>query len=149
MSNPSARHQLVCAIVQRYPQSVVALAETVGIPLPEHDEVAAVPDSHSMQDGDTVYTDATVRLLRNGKAVYFATVEMQRKFRREKYLTLHAYHGSGARNADAGGHTFLLSDKASTAARFQKEDAVRRAELAFSASFHSGRDLKGACWEKC
>jgi hypothetical protein len=133
---------MVCAIVQRHPRSVVALADAVGVPLPEHDDVASAADSHPMQDGDTVYTDATVRLLRDGKPVFFATVEMQRKFGREKYVTLHAYHGSGVRNTDAGGHVFVLSDKASAAERFRTEDTARRADLAFAASFHSGQDLK-------
>jgi hypothetical protein len=36
----------------------------------------------------------------------------------------------------------VLSDKASGAARFRKEDTDRRAELAFAASFHSGGDLE-------
>ncbi|MGH3281982.1 MAG: hypothetical protein ACRDNW_22995 [Trebonia sp.] len=141
MSNPSARHQLVCAAVQRHPESVAALAEAVGVPLPDHDEVAPVPDSHQMQDGNVIYTDATVRLLREGRPVFFATVEMQRKFAGEKYATLHAYHGSGVRNAGAGGHLFVLSERAAVSERFRVEDAARRAELAFAASFHSGRDL--------
>jgi len=141
MSNPSARHQLVCAIVQRHPEAVVALAEAVGVRLPKHDDVASAPDSHPMPDGDTVYTDGTVRLLRGGRPVFFATVEMQRRFTREKYATLHAYHGSGVRNAVAGGHLFVLSDKAGASARFRAEDSARRAEMAFAASFHSGQDL--------
>jgi hypothetical protein len=121
---------------------VIALAEAVGVPLPEHDDVQAAPDARQLRDGNVVYTDATVRLLREGRPVFFATVEMQRKYRREKYLTLHAYHGSGVRDADAGGHLFVLSDESSEAARFRQEDARRRAELAFAASFHSGQDLK-------
>ena len=133
---------MICAIAQRHPKSVVALADAVGVPLPEHDDVASAPDSHLMQGGDTVYTDATVRLLRNGVPVFFATVEMQRRFERGKYVTLHAYHGSGVRNTDSGGHVFVLSDKASAAERFRAEETARRAELAFAASFHSGHDLK-------
>ncbi|MGH3245462.1 MAG: hypothetical protein ACRDOI_04505 [Trebonia sp.] len=120
---------------------MVALAEAVGVQLPEHDEVAPAPDSHQMRDGDAIYTDATVRLLRKGRPVFFATVEMQRKFGKEKYLTLHAYHGSGVRNAGAGGHLFVLSERAAVTERFRADDAARRAELAFAASFHSGRDL--------
>jgi hypothetical protein len=142
MSNPSARHELVCAIVQRHPDAVVALAEAVGVPLPEHDQVVAAPDAHPMRDGHTVYTDGTVRLLREGRPVFFATVEMQRKFAREKYATLHAYHGSGVRNVNAGGHLFVLSDKVSEVARFRAEDAARGAEFAFAGSFHSGQDLQ-------
>lgn len=142
MSYPSARHELVCAIVQRHPKSVIALAEAVGVPLPEHDDVMSAPDAHPMPDGRTVYTDGTVRLLRNGRPVFFATVEMQRKFGKDKYVTLHAYHGSGVRNISAGGHLFVLSDKAAATARFRSEDSARRAELAFAASFHSGQDLK-------
>ena len=133
---------MICAIAQRHPKSVVALADAVGVPLPEHDDVASAPDSHLMQGGDTVYTDATVRLLRNGVPVFFAAVEMQRRFERGKYVTLHAYHGSGVRNTDSGGHVFVLSDKASAAERFRAEDTARRTELAFAASFHSGHDLK-------
>ena len=86
MGRASARHELVCAIVQRYPDAVIALAE-------------------------------------------------------DKYTTLHAYHSSGVRNVNAGGHLFVLSDQASEAARFRAEDAARRAELAFAGSFHSGEDL--------
>ena len=141
MSNPSARHQLVCAAVQRCPESVVALAEAVGVPLPDHDHVVPAPDSHQMQDGNVIYTDATVRLLRKGRPVFFATVEMQRKFAGEKYATLHAYHGSAVRNADAGGHLFVLSERAAVTERFRAADAARRVELAFAASFHSGQDL--------
>ena len=59
----------------------------------------------------------------------------------DKYTTLHAYHSSGVRNVNAGGHLFVLSDQASEAARFRAEDAARRAELAFAGSFHSGEDL--------
>ena len=69
----------MCAIVQRYPDTAVALAEAAGVRLPEHDEVMAAPDAHQMRDGNTVYTDGTVRLLRKGRPVFFATVEMQRK----------------------------------------------------------------------
>jgi hypothetical protein len=141
MGRASARHELVCAIVQRYPDAVIALAEAVRVPLPEHDQVVAGPDAHQLRDGSTVHTDGTVRLLREGKPVFFATVEMQRRFAKDKYTTLHAYHGSGVRNVNAGGHLFVLSDQASEAARFRAEDAARRAELAFAGSFHSGEDL--------
>jgi len=127
--------------VQRYPDAVIALAEAVRVPLPEHDQVVAGPDAHQLRDGSTVHTDGTVRLLREGKPVFFATVEMQRRFAKDKDTTLHAYHGSGVRNVNAGGHLFVLSDQASEAARFQAEDAARRAELAFAGSFHSGEDL--------
>lgn len=130
-----------CAAVQRRPESVVALAEAVGVALPEHDDVASAPDSHQMQDGNVIYTDATVRLLREGRAVFFATVEMQRRYAEEKYATLHAYHGSGVRNAGAGGHLFVLSERAAVTEKFRAEDSARRAELAFAASFHSGQDL--------
>ncbi|MGH3249012.1 MAG: hypothetical protein ACRDOI_22795 [Trebonia sp.] len=132
----------MCAIVQRHPDAVVALAEAAGVALPEHDQAVAAPDAHPMRDGRTVYTDGTVRLLRQGEPVFFATVEMQRKFGKDKYATLHAYHGSGVRNVNAGGHLFVLSDEASETARFRAEDAARRAELAFAGSFHSGQDLR-------
>jgi hypothetical protein len=95
-----------------------------------------------LRDGSTVHTDGTVRLLLEGKPVFFATVEMQRRFGKDKYTTLHAYHGSGVRNVNAGGHLFVLSDRAAEAARFRAEDAARRAELAFAGSFHSGVDLE-------
>ena len=117
MGNPSARHELVCAIVQRYPDAVVALAEAVGVQLPEHDQVVAAPDAHWLRDGPTVHTDGTVRLLRKGRPVFFATVEMQREFRRGKYATLYAYHGSGVSKISAGGHLFVLSDQASETAK--------------------------------
>jgi hypothetical protein len=142
MGNPSARHELVCAIVQRYPDVVIALAAAVGVALPEHDQVVAAPDAHPMRDGPTVHTDGTVRLLREGRPVFFATVEMQRQFGKGKYATLHAYHGSGVRNVNVGGHLFLLSDHASEVAAFRAEDSARRAELAFAGSFHSGEDLE-------
>ena len=100
--------------------------------------MAAAPDAHPMRDGNTVYTDGTVRLLQKGRPVVFATVEMQRQFEKGKYATLHAYHGSGVRNVNAGGHLFVLSDRASETARFRAKDAARRTELAFAASFHSG-----------
>ena len=128
--------------MQRHPDAVVALAESVGVRLPEHDQVVAAPDAHPMRDGPTVHTDGTVRLLRRGRPVFFASVEMQRKFGKDKYATLHAYHGSGVRNVNAGGHLFVLSELAVEAARFRAEDSARRAEYAFAASFHSGRDLQ-------
>ena len=62
--------------------------------------------------------------------------------RNGKYATLHAYHGSGVRNVNVGGHLFLLSDHASEVAAFRAEDSARRAELAFAGSFHSGEDLE-------
>ena len=142
MKNLSARHELVCAIVQRYPDAAVALAEAVGVPLPEYDQVMASPDAHRLRSGSTVHTDATVRLLQKGRPVFFMTVEMQRDYKKGKYATLHAYHGSGVRNIDAGGHLFVLSDKPGATAQFRSEDAGRRAALAFSGSFHSGGDLE-------
>ena len=99
------------------------------------------PDAHHLRDGRTVYTDGTVRLLRKGRPVFFATVEMQREFRRRKYATLYAYHGSGVSKISAGGHLFVLSDQASETAKFRTEDAEHRAEYTFAASFHSGQDL--------
>ena len=84
MNNLSSRHQLVCAIVHGYPDAAEALAEALGVPLPEHDQVVPAPDSHYMKDGRTVYTDAAVRLLRGGKPVFFVTVEMQREHARGK-----------------------------------------------------------------
>ena len=141
MSSPSARHELVCAIAQRHPESVVALAKAAGVPLPEYDEAVPAPDAHHLRDGRTVYTDGTVRLLRKGRPVFFATVEMQREFRRGKYATLYAYHGSGVSKISAGGHLFVLSDQESETAKFRTEDAARRAEYTFAASFHSGQDL--------
>ena len=39
----------MCAIVHRYPDAAVALAEAAGVPLPEHDEVLAAPDAHQMR----------------------------------------------------------------------------------------------------
>jgi hypothetical protein len=142
MDNLSARHQLVCAIVHGYPDAAVALAEALGLPLPEYDQVVAAPDSHYMKDGGTVHTDSTVRLLRDGQPAFFLTVEMQREYKKGKYATMHAYHGSGVKNVNVGGHLLVLSDKAAAAARFRKEDGDRRAELAFAASFHSGGDLE-------
>lgn len=108
----------MCAIAQRYPESVVTLAEAAGVPLPEYDEAVPAPDAHHLRDGRTVYTDGTVRLLRKGRPVFFATVEMQREFRRGKYATLYAYHGSGVSKINAGGHLFVLSDQASETAKF-------------------------------
>jgi hypothetical protein len=125
MNKESARRQLVWAIVQRYPKSVLALAEATGVPLPEYDQVLAAPDAHPVREGDPIHTDATVRLLRKGVPVYFATVEMQRNYEKGKYATLHAYHGSGVRNIDAGGHLFLLSDKVNTVDRFRTAAAMR------------------------
>lgn len=130
------------AIVRRYPKSVLALAAATGVSLPEYDQVLAAPDAHPVREGDPIHTDATVRLLRKGVPVYFATVEMQRNYEKGKYATLHAYHGSGVRNIDAGGHLFLLSDKVNTVDRFRTEDMARRADLAFSTSFSSAKDLK-------
>jgi hypothetical protein len=138
MGNPSATHQLVCGIVQRYPKAAIALAEAAGVPLPDYDDVQAAPDARQLRDGTVIHTDATIRLLRDGKAVYFATVEMQQEYRREKYLALHPYHAGAALAADAGGHVFVLSIEPSQTEGFRREDARRRAELAFSASFHHG-----------
>jgi len=105
MDNLSARHQLVCAIVHGYPDAAVALAEALGVLLPEYDQVVAAPDSHYMKDGGTVYTDSTVRLLRDGQPAFFLTVEMQREYKKGKYATMHAYHGSSVKSVNV---TFAL-----------------------------------------
>jgi hypothetical protein len=51
----------VCAIVHGYPDAAVALAQVLGVPLPEYDQVVAAPDSHYMKDGGTVYTEPRQR----------------------------------------------------------------------------------------
>jgi hypothetical protein len=142
MGNPSARHQLVCAIVHEYPDAAVAVADALGVLLPEHDDVQAMPDSHYAEDGNTIYGDATVRLLRNGKPVFFLAVEMQRRHEKGKYATMVAYHGSGVRRANAGGRVLVLSDNAAESAKFRREDAERRAELAFAAAFGSRSEVE-------
>jgi hypothetical protein len=81
MDNLSARHQLVCAIVHGYSDAAVALADTLGVRLPEYDQVVPAPDSHYTRDGGTIYTDATVRLLRKGEPVFFLTPEMLERLR--------------------------------------------------------------------
>jgi hypothetical protein len=132
----------VCAIVHGYSDAAVALADTLGVRVPEYDQVVPAPDSHYTRDGGTIYTDATVRLLRKGEPVFFLTVEMQRRHVKGKYATLHGYHGSGVHKIDTGGHLIVLSDKPIEAAKFRREDADRRAELAFAASFHDRDDVE-------
>lgn len=142
---PSAMHELMCAIAQRYPETVVALAKAFGVPLPEHDRVQAAPNSQHMKGNKTLYTDVAVHLVgRDGKVAGFAGIEVQRNYTADKYATLHAYHGSEVRNVRAGGHLLTLCDKESDAAAFRREDAARRAQYAFAASFHSARDLAEA-----
>jgi DNA-binding MarR family transcriptional regulator len=82
MGSPSARHELVCAIVQRHPDTVVALAETVGVGLPEHDQVvgaralsAALADFRAgMPDGAAELLDEMSRSDQTLADLYFRTI---------------------------------------------------------------------------
>ena len=55
---------------------------------------------------------------------------------------MRAYHGGEVRNAECGGHIFVLSPRPSVTGRFRKAEEEARARLAFSASYLTGRDLQ-------
>lgn len=67
---------------------------------------------------------------------------MQRDYKWSKLATLRAYHGSEVRNAECGGHVFVLSPKTSVTDRFRKAEEEAHARLAFSVSYLTGRDLQ-------
>jgi hypothetical protein len=66
-----------------------------------------------------------------------------REFRRGKYATLYAYHGSSVSKISAGGHLFVLSDQVPETAKFRTEDEklplAARAMPAALADFSANR----------
>lgn len=83
-----------------------------------------------------------MHLLTEDKKCHFFQVEMQRDYKWSKLATLRAYHGSEVRNAECGGHIFVLSPKTSVTDSFRKAEEEARVRLAFSASYLTGRDLQ-------
>ena len=86
-------------------------------------------------------SDATVHLLRDEEKCHFFQVEMQQNYSWSKLATLRAYHGSEVRNAECGGHVFVLSPRAAVTDSFLRAEKEAGARLAFSASYLTGRDL--------
>jgi len=141
MAKAGAQHQLIGILIDRYPDLVERLAEIAGVDLPEHDRKVPAPNSHQLRDGSTIETDTTIRLVRGGKTMHFAQVEMQQKYRLDKLTTLRAYHGSEVRNTQAGGHVFVISPKMSETRAFRAKEAEVGDELAFRVSYLSGADI--------
>jgi hypothetical protein len=147
MANAGAQHQLVGVLVNRYPGLTDWLAEVAAVKLPVHDLKVPAPNSHPVQGGGTIETDATVRLIDGRKVAHFAQVEMQREYLWDKLVTLRAYHASEVRHSKSGGHMFVLSPKESVTRRFRAEEAICREELAFRVSYLSGQDLTASAEE--
>lgn len=142
MSSPTSQHQAVCALVEEYPDLARELAGVGEVPVPEHGRPVAVPTSYPMPDGSTVQGDAVVQFRgQDGRARFFAQVEMQNEYSPGKLATLRAYHGGEVRRSRCGGHMFVLSPKAAETRRFWENDALFREEFAFRASYLSGADL--------
>jgi hypothetical protein len=145
MANAKAQHELVGVLVNLYPRLAVRLAEVTGEACPPHERVLAGPNTHQVRKAGKrgqVASDGTVHLLWDEKKCHFFQVEMQRDYKWSKLATLRAYHGSEVRNAECGGHIFVLSPKTSVADSFRKAEEEARARLAFSASYLTGRDLQ-------
>jgi hypothetical protein len=114
MSNAKAQHQVICALVEEYPDLAQELAELGEVAVPDHVRPVAAPTNYAMPDGSTVQGDAVVQFHgEDGKARFFAQVEMQRGYSLGKLTTLRAYHGGEVRRSRCGGHMFVLSPKAS------------------------------------
>jgi hypothetical protein len=144
MANAKAQHELVGVLVNKYPRLAVRLAEVAGEPCPAYERVAAGPNTHQVRrEGKRgqVMSDATVHLLRDEEKCHFFQVEMQRDYSWSKLATLRAYHGSEVRNAECGGHVFVLSPRAAVTESFLRAEKEAGTRLAFSASYLTGRDL--------
>ena len=145
MANAKAQHELVGVLVNLYPRLAVRLAEVTGEACPPHERVLAGPNTHQVRkEGKRgqVASDGTVHLLREDKKCHFFQVEMQRDYKWSKLATLRAYHGSEVRNAECGGHIFVLSPKTSVTDSFRKAEEEARVRLAFSVSYLTRRDLQ-------
>lgn len=144
MANAKAQHELVGVLINKFPRLAVRLAEVAGESCPAYDRVAAGPNTHQVRKAGKrgqVVSDATVHLLRDEEKCHFYQVEMQRDYSWSKLATLRAYHGSEVRNAECGGHVFVLSPRAAVAGSFLRAEKEAGARLAFSASYLTGRDL--------
>jgi hypothetical protein len=144
MANAKAQHELVGVLINKYPRLAVRLAELAGESCPAYDRVTAGPNTHQVRKAGNrgqVLSDATVHLLRDEEKCHFFQVEMQRDYSWSKLATLRAYHGSEVRNAECGGHVFVLSPRAAVADSFLRAEKEAGARLAFSASYLTGRDL--------
>jgi len=145
MANAKAQHELVGVLINKYPRLTVRLAEVAGEAYPMHDRLSAGPNTHQVRKAGMrgqVVSDATVHLLQGEAKCHFFQVEMQRNYSWSKLATLRAYHGSEVRNAECGGHMFVLSPKATVADSFLRAEEAARDRLAFSASYLTGRDLE-------
>lgn len=141
MSNAKAQHELVGVLVDRYPEVIYGIGEVARTGFPLHDEAVPAPNNHQIRRRHPLQTDATVRLLKDGKTKFFTQVEMQRGYSLGKLTTLRAYHGSEVRNSRCGGHLFVLSPKETVARSFRESDALMREMLAYHADYLSGADL--------
>ncbi|MGH3252136.1 MAG: hypothetical protein ACRDOI_38820 [Trebonia sp.] len=144
MANAKAQHELVGVLINKYPRLAVRLAEVSGQSCPEYDRVTAGPNTHQVRKAGKrgqVMSDATVHLMRDEEKCHFFQVEMQRDYSWSKLATLRAYHGSEVRNAECGGHLFVLSPRTTVADGFVRAEKDAAARLAFSASYLTGRDL--------
>jgi hypothetical protein len=135
MGSPKAQHEFVCELVTKYPRLIHPIAWAAGSRFPVHDRLEAAPTAHPLKSGRTVHTDATVRLVRGGRPVRFAQVEVQREYSWEKLTTMRAYHGSEVRKSGCGGEVFVLSSRPEVSERFAASEARAREDLAFRAAF--------------
>lgn len=141
MSNAKAQHEMVGVLLDKYPDTVYGLGELAGVTFPEHDEAVPAPNAHQVRKRNPIQTDATIRMVKDGKPAYFTQVEMQRGYSWGKLTSLPAYHGSEVRNSRCGGYLFVLSPKAAVTRSFREHDALAREDLAYRVAFLSGADL--------
>jgi hypothetical protein len=140
-SNPSAQHQLLCMVIEEFPEVTAVIADRVGVKVPDYDEVSAGPAAYPMPDGSTVHGDTAVQFRKGGKPVFFAQVEMQRKYDLSKLATLRAYHGAEVRRSKCGGVIFTISPEEAEARKFLDNDARYREKFAYQAAYQCGEDL--------
>ncbi|MGH3248888.1 MAG: hypothetical protein ACRDOI_22170 [Trebonia sp.] len=140
MGSSSARHELVCAIVQRYPDAVLALAEAAGVPLPEHDQVEEVPDMSMV--GEALQPDMFERLRElESFREYEARVEAKAKAEAEREVakTVAAQRAADAvrTTADAA-RAAADAARAAAEARAQGKVETRADDLIEFLSLHGG-----------
>lgn len=129
-------------LLEEWPELVKELAALDQVPVPDDVQPTAAPTSYPMPDGSTIHGDAVVRFQDGeGKARFFAQVEVQGEYNLGKLATIRAYHGGEVRRSMCGGHMWVLSPRAAETRRFRENDALYREEFAYRASYLSGADL--------
>jgi hypothetical protein len=139
---PGPQHQLVVALVNRYPELFRELAQLLDDELPAHDRVQAAPNTQQAKRGESpMASDTTVHCVRDNLPVHFAHVEMQNTFTWSKFTDLRAYHGSEVRNTGCGGRVIVLSPDPAVTRRYREAEAQRGWELVFAGDYLSSEHV--------